>query len=228
MTTTQINNESLEMYLKSICELESIQSPVAISQLAQRLEVSPPSTIEMVKRLATQGLVTHTPYKGVALTNKGRRQAYIVLRRHRLWECFLADNLGLAWEKVHDFACRLEHATVPEVTNALSEFLGHPQTCPHGNPIPTTEGNITNSQTTPLINLTINQTACLINIAYEETILLEYLAKRGFFPGVILTVEDIAPFQGPIIVRVKEQEYPEALGREIASRIFVKLLDTKT
>jgi DtxR family Mn-dependent transcriptional regulator len=221
MTMPAMTSESIEMYLKSVCELEIGQSPVAISQLAQRLGVSSPSTIEMVKRLAEQALVTHTPYKGVELTQKGRKRAHNILRRHRLWERFLTDKLGLAWESVHDYACRLEHATAPEVTKALAEFLEHPATCPHGNPIPDAEGKIVQRATTPLCELEVGQTAGLVNVAYEETILLDYLAKRGFFPGSILTVEDIAPYQGPFIIRI--QDRTEALGREIASRIFVEI-----
>ena len=175
----------------------------------------------MVKRLAEQELVTHIPYKGVELTERGRNRAHNILRRHRLWERFLSDKLGLAWESVHDFACRLEHATAPEVTHALAEFLEHPPTCPHGNPIPDSEGNIVEIITTPLCELDVGQTACLVNVAYEETILLDYLAKRGFFPGTILTVEEIAPYQGPLMIRI--QDRTEALGREIASRIFVEI-----
>jgi DtxR family Mn-dependent transcriptional regulator len=215
-----ITSESIEMYLKSIRELEVGECPVSISHLAQRLGVSSPSTIEMVKRLAEQNLVTHTPYKGVALTQNGRKRALNILRRHRLWERFLTDHLGLPWECVHDYACQLEHATSPEVTNALANFLGHPATCPHGNPIPDAEGKIAEIETVPLSSLEIGQTARLVNIAYEETILLDYLAKRNFFPGVTLAVEDIAPYQGPFIVRLGERT--EALGREIASRIFVE------
>jgi DtxR family Mn-dependent transcriptional regulator len=221
MTTPAMTSESIEMYLKSVCELEIDQSPVAISQLAQRLGVSSPSTIEMVKRLAEQELVTHTPYKGVELTGRGRKRAHNILRRHRLWERFLTDKLGLAWESVHDYACRLEHATAPEVTEALAEFLGHPATCPHGNPIPDAEGNIVQKAAIPLCELEVGQTACLINIAYEETILLDYLARRGLFPGTILTVEEIAPYQGPLMIGI--QDRTEALGREIASRIFVEI-----
>lgn len=223
LSTPAMTSESIEMYLKSICELEINQSPVAISQLAQRLGVSSPSTIEMVKRLAEQELVTHTPYKGVELTERGRKRAHNILRRHRLWERFLTDKLGLAWESVHDFACRLEHATAPEVTNALADFLGQPATCPHGNPIPDAEGNIAPNATLPLCELEVGQTACLVNVAYEETILLDYLAKRGFFPGTMLTVEEIAPYQGPLMIRL--QDRTEALGREIAARIFVEIQD---
>jgi DtxR family Mn-dependent transcriptional regulator len=223
VTTQTFTSESIEMYLKSICELEALDTPVAISQLAQRLGVSSPSIIDMVKRLSGEDLVKHKPYKGVVLTEQGRKRAYKILRRHRLWECFLADNLGLAWENVHDFACRLEHATAPEVADALAQFLDHPPTCPHGNPIPDPDGNIAARNTITLLNLEIGQTARLINITYEETILLEYLAKRGFFPGIILTLEDIAPYQGPLMIRLQGSDRLEALGREIASRIFVEI-----
>lgn len=221
MSTPHVSNESIEMYLKSISELETTESPVSISRLAQRLGVSPPSAIEMVKRMAEQDLVTHTPYKGAELTEKGRKRAQTILRRHRLWERFLTDKLGLAWENVHDYACRLEHATAQQVTEALAEFLEHPATCPHGNPIPDADGNVVERPTMPLNEMEIGQTACLTNIAYEETILLDYLAKRGFFPGTVLTLEDIAPYQGPFMIRIDDRT--EALGREIASRIFVEI-----
>lgn len=221
MSTPHVSNESIEMYLKSISELEISEAPVSISRLAQRLGVSSPSAIEMVKRMAEQDLVTHTPYKGAELTNKGRKRAYAILRRHRLWERFLADSLGLAWENVHDYACRLEHATSAEVTNSLAEFLQNPATCPHGNPIPDAQGNMIEQVTIPLSELEIGQTGRLVNIAYEETILLDYLAKRGFYPGTIMTLEDIAPFQGPFMIQIEDRT--EALGREIASRIFVEL-----
>ncbi len=221
MTTPHVSSESIEMYLKSISELEISESPVSISRLAQRLNVSSPSAIEMVKRMSEQDLVTHTPYKGAELTGKGRKRAYAILRRHRLWERFLADSLGLPWESVHDYACRLEHATASEVTNALAEFLQHPATCPHGNPIPDAEGNVIERAVIPLNEMEIGQTACLVNIAYEETILLNYLAQRGFFPGTMILLEDVAPYQGPFMVRIDGRT--EALGQEIASRIFVEL-----
>ncbi len=222
MSANSITGESTEMYLKSIAELEMIAAPpVAISHLAQRLGVSSPSVLEMVKRLAVQNLVTHTPYKGVSLTERGRQRAMAVLRRHRLWERFLVDTLHLPWEAVHDYACRLEHATAPAVTDALAAFLGDPATCPHGNPIPDAAGAVSPSAAVPLPELAVGQSARLENIVYEETILLEYLARRGFVPGVRLTLEDVAPYQGPLMVRVAGFDHPAALGREIAARVFV-------
>ncbi len=218
-----LTSETIEMYLKSICELETIESPVAISQLAQRQSVSSPAVIEMVKRLAAKELVTHTPYKGVALTVTGKKRAHNVLRRHRLWERFLVDVLNLPWENVHDCACRLEHATAPAVTESLAALLQHPVRCPHGNPIPDADGNLPDDEKLPLAALEIGQSATLVSVGYEETILLDYLSRRGFFPGVTLTVEDIAPYQGPLMVLIEGREQPCALGREIAGRVFVTM-----
>jgi len=170
--------------------------------------------------------VVHTPYKGVSLTERGRVRAMNVLRRHRLWERFLVDTLHLPWEAVHDYACQLEHTTAPAVTEALAAFLGDPNTCPHGNLIPSGAGETLPADVIPLLTLALGQSAQLMNIVYEETILLEYLARRGLLPGVQLTLEDIAPYQGPLLVRVAGFDHPAALGREIAARVFVRLIDS--
>ena len=216
MSTT----ESAEMYLKTICELEDGDEPVAISRVAERLGVSPVSATEMVKRLAERGLLDHTLYKGVTLTEAGRRRALNVLRRHRLWECFMVDHLGVAWEKSHDFACRIEHSTNDEVAEALAVFLGQPTRCPHGNPIPTSDSEVAQCHTTALNQLEIGQGGRVACIYREETALLNYLAPRRVFPDQLVSVEDIAPFNGPLTVRIGDQTH--VLGREIAAHILIK------
>src|SRR3989304_562568 len=117
-------SESTEMYLKSMVELSG-REMVAIGRLAERLSVTSVSANEMMRRLSEQGLVKHTPYKGVALTKKGREAACNVLRRQRLWECFLYDHLKIEWTQLYELACSLEHATAPKVTEALA-VLGDP------------------------------------------------------------------------------------------------------
>jgi DtxR family Mn-dependent transcriptional regulator len=225
MIDQPIVGESVEMYLKSIYELQQLESPVLISLLARRMGVSSPAAVEMVKRLAKKGWVEHIPYKGVQLTERGRKRAINVIRRHRLWERFLQDNLGLPWEKIHNYACRLEHTTAPEVADALEAFLGFPQTCPHGNPIPDKEGRIDEVAVLPLSQIEPDQKVRVHHIAYEEEILLDYLAKRQIFPGIVLVLDEIEPYQGPLMLRVRngEEERSVVLGREIASRIFVAI-----
>jgi DtxR family Mn-dependent transcriptional regulator len=212
-------SESIEMYLKTILELETGGEPVAISQVAERLGVSAVSATEMIKRLNEREMLVHTPYKGVVLTELGRRRGLNVLRRHRLWERFLVDRLGIAWERSHELACRLEHATADEVTEALAVFLGQPSTCPHGNPIPMVGGEVSEPPATLLSEMDIGQSGTVARIYHEETVLLEYLVERGILPGAAVRVEEIAPYNGPLTVRVGEREI--MLGREIAAHVLV-------
>ncbi len=211
-------NESVEMYLKTISELSEDDALVPISALAEQLGVSTVSATEMVHRLREQGLLDHTPYKGVTLTKDGGRRACRVIRRHRLWERFLADYLGLPWQQVHDFACQLEHATADEVTEALAIFLGHPQTCPHGNPIPSPDWDTPPVVDQPLDEWSPGDQGTITRIHPESILLLDYLAGRGIQPGKLVTFTEVAPFNGPLMMEIGGETH--ALGREIAAHIF--------
>ena len=213
-------NESIEMYLKTVSELAAGDGLAPISALAERLGVSTVSATEMVHRLCEKGLLDHTPYKGVALTEDGRRRARRVIRRHRLWECFLVDYLNLPWEKVHDYACRLEHATDTAVTEALAAFLHNPATCPHGNPIPSADGDVTAVHDTPLSDLQPGDRGAITRIHPESELLLDYLAARHILPGQPLEFEELAPFNGPLMIKIDGETH--ALGQEIAAHIFTE------
>ncbi len=213
------DSESREMYLKSIYELEEDGELVAVSQLAKRLGVSPVSATEMIKLLVKHKLVIHTPYKGVELTEEGHQRALTVIRRQRLWGRFLADHLKIPWAQVYDVACRLEHATDSDVTEALAEFLGHPSTCPHGNPIPQADGSIDETPAAPLSSTELDREVTVVRIDRPETTLCGYLEARGILPGARLKVVDEAPYNGPFTVLLGEKEI--ALGREISARVFV-------
>jgi len=144
---------SPEMYLKSLFELSPADEPVSIAAVAGRLGVTPVSASEMIHRLERGRLVVHRRYRGVHLTSGGRRHAVGLIRRHRLWECFLHTELGLPWESVHDQACELEHAATDEVTEALAARMDHPGSCPHGNPIPDRQQQLQPQTTLPLTEL---------------------------------------------------------------------------
>jgi DtxR family transcriptional regulator, Mn-dependent transcriptional regulator len=216
-------NESTEMYLKTIRELTDNNTPVPISALARRLEVSTVSATEMIHRLEDHNLVAHIPYKGVQLTDDGCDHASEIIRSHRLWERFLVDQLGLPWEKVHDVACRLEHATDPEVTNALAQFLGNPETCPHGNLIPEAGRRLKVTSCRTLSDLIPGDNGIIERIHPESNLLLDYLATHDVMPGRQIAVTEIAPFNGPIMVTIEGQTH--ALGQEVATHIFVKPID---
>lgn len=218
MTVRQLS-ESTEMYLKAMAELDNGEA-VSISRLAERLSVTPVSANEMVRRLGEQGLVSHTPYKGVNLTTRGRDVACNVVRRQRLWECFLYEHLKLEWAQLYELACALEHATAPEVTDALALFLGNPKTCPHGNPIPDADGSFPKLNSISLVEIPVGNTARVISIRATSTEALRHLQKLDLLPGRAVTVLEAAPMDGPLMLNVDGREI--ALGLLLAEFVFVE------
>jgi len=217
MSVQQLS-ESTEMYLKAMSELGD--RDVAIARLAERLSVTNVSANEMMRRLGDQGLVTHTPYKGVTLTKKGREAASNVIRRQRLWECFLYDHLKIEWSKVYELACSLEHATAPEVTEALAGFLNHPQTCPRGNPIPDENGVFTPLKGKLLSEVEVGETVTVLAVNATSTEVLKYLQERNILPGQAVKLMEAAPLQGPLTLLVNGRE--AALGLTLAKFVIVE------
>lgn len=214
-------SESTEMYLKAMVELSDHET-VMVPRLAERLGVTPVSANEMVRRLGEQGLVSHTPYKGVNLTKKGREAAVNVLRRQRLWEVFLHDHLKIEWSHIYEYACSLEHATAPEVTEALAAFLGNPKTCPRGNPIPATDGSFKPLEGISLGELKTGDKARILAVNATATDVLQYLQERDILPGRELRVIEVAPLQGPLTLDVGSRI--TALGLSMAEFVIVKLI----
>lgn len=212
-------SESMEMYLKAMLEMGD-REVVAIGHLAERLGVTSVSTNEMVRRLGEHGLAKHTPYKGVALTEKGREVACNVMRRHRLWEVFLYEHLKIDWALVYELACSLEHATAPEVTEALAEFLGNPTTCPRGNPIPKQDGSFEPLEGIPLSEAKIGGSVRVLAVNATATNVLKYLQERNILPGREIEVVEAAPMQGPLTLQVDGKEV--ALGLSLAEFVIVK------
>lgn len=217
--TVQLS-ESTEMYLKAMAEL-GVGDVVAVGRLAARLGVTNVSANEMVHRLTEQGLMSHTPYKGVALTESGRTAACSVLRRQRLWECFLYDHLKIEWAKLYELACSLEHATAPEVTEALAVFLGDPKFCPRGNPIPAADGSFRPLNGILLREAPMGSTVTVLAVNATETNVLTYLQERGILPGREVTVVEAAPMEGPLTLRVGGRDV--ALGLLLSEFVIVEV-----
>lgn len=217
MSVLQLS-ESTEMYLKALVELG--EREIAIARLAERLGVTNVSVNEMMRRLSDQGLVIHAPYKGITLTKRGRAAASNVIRRQRLWECFLYDHLKIEWAKVYELACALEHATAPEVTAALAAFLNHPQTCPRGNPIPDENGVMKPLDGTPLNELNVGDTATIRAVLATATDALMYLQEKNILPGQSIKILETAPLDGPVTLLVNGREV--ALGLSLAEFVIVK------
>lgn len=212
-------SQSTEMYLKAMFEMNGDEA-VAVGRLAERLSVTPVSANEMIRRLGELGLVSHTPYKGVTLTKRGREAAWDVIRRQRLWECFLYDYLKIEWARLYELACSLEHATAPEVTEALAIFLGDPKVCPRGNPIPASDGSSAALDAAPLSTAALGVTVRVVAVNATATDVLRYLQERGLMPGCEITVIEAEPMQGPLTLRINGKEL--ALGLSLAEFVLVK------
>jgi len=214
-----ILTEAVEEYLEAIYKM-SLEGPVIAARLAERMGVSPPTVADMLRRLSKKGLVKTSRRDGVTLTKKGLETAEALVRRHRLWERFLTDVLGLNWDEVHEEACKLEHAMSPQVEEKLAKILGNPETCPHGYPIPGTRGAKRRVRgAKPLSTLSVGDVAVIERVAEEDSQLLQYLATLGLLPEAEVAVKEIAPFKGPMLVKVCGAQY--ALGQEVASKIMV-------
>jgi DtxR family Mn-dependent transcriptional regulator len=189
--------------------------------LAVALGVSPATATTMVKRLVDQGLASHVPYKGVALSDVGRRLAVAAVRRHRIVERFLTDLLAYGWAEADSLAPRFEHELPQEVEERLFEVLGRPSTCPHGFPIPGV-GSDDIVQMVQLYELEPGQRAVVALSSSVSPAMVAFLGDMGFVPGAEVEVIERQPFGGPLVVQVAgaERTLGERAGRQVRVRIL--------
>jgi DtxR family Mn-dependent transcriptional regulator len=215
---------AIEDYAKAIFslqqELPAAGGVITTTAIAERLGVTPASASGMVRRLHEHGLVEHRPYKGVELTAEGRRIALRVLRHHRLLETYLAESLGLPWDRVHAEAEVLEHALSDDLEALIAAKLGHPTHDPHGDPIPSADLVLDERPIECLAALEAGATGVLARVSDSEPEMLRYLAERGIAPGAPFTVLERQPFGGPLFVRFGEEVH--VLGGELARAMSVE------
>lgn len=212
--------KTMEDYLENVFHMESEGLVPTTQEMAKHLKISPASVSENLKKLADAGYLTYTPYKGVKLSLKGKKIAIDVVRRHRLSERFLVDKLGIKWEDVHEQAHKLEHGITKIVEDKMYDMLGKPKTCPHGNPVPSLEGEVKEEKSYPLSTFNKNDKVKIIKITEESSEYLCYLATLGVMPKTEIRIEEKAPFNGPIMIKMGATTY--ALGRNIANSIWGK------
>src|SRR5919202_3565136 len=221
--TPHETSTAVEDYAKAIYALQSrAGEAVSTNALAERLDVTPASASGMVKRLAEMGLVTHAPYRGVQLTGEGVSVALEVLRHHRLLELYLAESLGVPWDRVHDEAEVLEHVLSEELEELIAVKLGDPTRDPHGDPIPTRELQIVEDPTDTLESLEPGSRGRFVRISDSDPDMLRYLADRGIAPGAEFEIVDKQPFDGPSFVRFGDDVH--VLGGELAGRMRVEVI----
>jgi DtxR family Mn-dependent transcriptional regulator len=200
---------AVEDYAKAIYSLsERSNGGASVSALAERLGVAPASVSAMVTRLTELGLVEHQRYRGVHLTDAGELIALEVIRHHRLLELYLAEALGMPWDRVHDEAEILEHAVSQEVSDLIAAKLGEPSRDPHGDPIPSRDGTVDQSPTVSLQSLEPGANGVFTRVSDSNPELLRFLSSKGIAPGMRFEVLDKDPLDGPLYVRFGEQVHP--------------------
>jgi DtxR family Mn-dependent transcriptional regulator len=208
---------TLEEYLETIYKL-SQKGPVRPTQIAESIGVSAPTVTATLRRLSAQGL-TSREGNVISLTPEGLVQSIDVVRRHRVAERFLVDILGLDLADAHEEACRLEHALSPRVMEALGTFLESPDVCPHGHPIPASDGSVQEVFGIALSEVEPGRRCSVRQLAEDDERVLAYLAEVGLRPGTEVVVREVAPFGGPLMVEISGKL--TAIAREMGERVLV-------
>ena len=212
-------SDAVQNYAKAVYALQERGGAATTNALAERLGVTAASVSGMVKKLRELGLVVHVPYQGVELTEEGRRVALEVIRHHRLLERYLSEELGVPWDRVHAEAEVLEHVLSEDLEERIAAKLGHPARDPHGDPIPSHEGELADDETRSLIDLEPGARGTFARVSDSDPEMLRYLAGRDIAPGMELEILSREPFGGPLTVLVAGREH--TLGTELARAMRV-------
>jgi DtxR family Mn-dependent transcriptional regulator len=210
---------AIQDYLKEIYKLQSEGTRPTTSAIARRMGVAPSSVTSMLKKLAALGLAEHSPYRGVELSEAGRKIALEVVRHHRLLEQYLAETLGVPIDAVHAEADRLEHVLSEELEARIDEQLGYPTHDPHGDPIPDAGLRLETKRLRSLDALEPGEQATIRRVPDSDSELLRYLARLQLVPGGLVTMRRAEPFDGPVTVAVEGREH--AISRELAMQIGI-------
>jgi DtxR family transcriptional regulator, Mn-dependent transcriptional regulator len=213
-------SSAVEDYAKAIYALQESDDPVGVTAIAHRLAVTPASASGMVRKLDELGLVSHERYRGVRLTDTGTRLALEMIRHHRLLELYLAESLGVPWDRVHQEAEVLEHVLSEELEELIAAKLGNPTHDPHGDPIPDADLVIAEERTACLSSLEPGEEAVVVRISDAEPEMLRYLAALEIVPGTRVRVVDKQPFGGPLFVEVAGATH--ALGGQLTTSMWVR------
>lgn len=212
---------SEENYIKAIFHLQNMDGTVTTNQLAAELKTKPASITDMMKKLKAKKLVHYQAYHGFRLTNEGRKVALIIIRRHRLWEFFLAEKLKFSWDEVHVVAEDLEHVSSKKLIDKLDEFLGFPRFDPHGDPIPDSNGRIENSKQVSLQELPLNIPAVVSHVSDQSNEMLELLGHKKIGIGTKLEIKKRFNFDNSL--EIKMRQLPSThISEQLSKNIFVK------
>jgi DtxR family Mn-dependent transcriptional regulator len=209
----------MEDYLKAIYKLQERSDPVPTSALAELLGVAPASVTNMCKKLADLNLLEYEPYQGVRFTPAGKKLALEIVRHHRLIELYLAEALNVPWDRVHEEAEKLEHVISEDLEERMAAALGNPQFDPHGAPIPSRSGAVTQQISGRLVDRQAGERLVIVEVDDQDPELLRYLGNMGLYPGTKILLLAYAPFNGPLTLEIGEDQH--SLGYQAAKSILV-------
>ena len=210
-----------ENYIKSIYTLSLQEGEVYVSELAKKLNVKLPTVNSMIKKLGTKKLVAYAPYQGIKLTEKGKKEALSIIRKHRLAELFLVKVMKLGWEEVHDIAEQLEHVDSERFYDRIDEMLGYPKADPHGEPIPDANGKVTSKDRLALSQVKEGASAKITAVGNDEKSFLDHLNSKGLQIGDSITVKKRELFDGSMVIVMKSKK-ETMLSHQVAERIWVE------
>jgi DtxR family Mn-dependent transcriptional regulator len=212
-----------ENYLKGLFHLANESGEVGVNDLSRHLGIKMPTVNSMVKKLSEKGLVHYESYRPLRLTDKGRTEAALIIRKHRLTEMFLVEKMGFGWESVHEIAEQVEHIQVPEFFEKMDELLGYPKADPHGSPIPDKKGNMPSVHHIRLSDCHEGDTVKLATVMHSSQDFLRYLTSRELSLGVVMKIRSIEAYDGSMVVRYGKH-IAETLSKTVCSSLLVQKL----
>jgi DtxR family transcriptional regulator, Mn-dependent transcriptional regulator len=217
-----------ENYIKAIFSInvQNNGQGASTNELSAQLANKAASVTEMLKRLAEKKLINYQKYRSVFLTVKGEKLALAIVRKHRLWEVFLMDKLKFKWDEVHEIAEQLEHIKSEELINRLDDFLGHPKTDPHGDPIPDAQGQLNTVRAKPLNQFHKKGTYVFMGVAEHSKTFLQHLTAIGLKIGDQIKVEYINEFDHSLTVKINKND-SQFFSEKVSSNILVEIRHEK-
>jgi len=214
-------SQAEENYLKAIYSLEATtMKGVSTNLIAEKMQTKASSVTDMIKKLSDKQLVNYKKYQGVKLSEKGKQIAVSIVRKHRLWECFLVDKLHFSWDEVHDIAEQLEHIKSEALIDSLDAFLEFPTVDPHGDPIPDKNGNITKHDKVKLSSLQPEEESILLGVKDSSDEFLKYLNKKNIALGNTIKVLSIEPFDRSMNISMNSKEL--VISQHVAESLYLK------
>ena len=220
ITSNNMNSLTEENYLKAIFHLLDSENQVTVNELSKFLQIKMPSVNSMMKKFADKNWVIYETYKPIKVTELGRKEAAIVVRKHRLTEMFLVEKMGFGWENVHEIAEQLEHVHSEDFFDKMDEILNFPKVDPHGEPIPDKDGIIITQNLKKLSECKVNDMVILTSVTISTDDFLNYLNQRNLALGVDILIKNIEKFDGSMQIEFSDKT--EVLSKMVCEKLLVK------